>query len=166
MTQRYVFSTPDIGVASTAMAAARAAGIDDDNILLVARSDIELDQIPDHRKEADTDMLPAAARGAGYGAGAGLLAGLVAVAIPPLGITMAGAAAATLAGAAVGGWTSALMGSSMPDPVRQQFEDRIEAGNVLLVIDADESILEAAERQIVTAGAKRLPFESIPATLP
>lgn len=165
MTQRYVFSTPDISVASNAMAAARAAGIDDDKILLVARSDIELEQIPDQRKEADTDMLPAAARGAGYGAGAGLLAGLIAVAIPPLGITMAGAAAATLAGAAVGSWTSALMGSSMPDPVRQQFEERIAAGNILLIIDAEEETLNSAEPQIVNAGAERLPFESISATL-
>ena len=46
----------------------------DDDILLVARSDIELEAIPDDRKEADSDMLPAAARGAGMGAGAGLLA--------------------------------------------------------------------------------------------
>lgn len=158
MNQRHVFSTPDIGTASRALAAARAAGIDDDDLLLVARSDIELEKVPDHRKQADTDMLPAAGRGAGYGAGAGLLAGLVAVAIPPLGVTMAGAAAATLAGAAVGGWTSALVGSSLPDPVRQEFHDQIEAGKILLVVDGEEDTLEAANRQIVNAGAKRLPF--------
>lgn len=158
MTHRHVFSTPDIDVASQAMAAARAAGVEDHRILLVARSDIELEQIPDQRKEADTDMLPAAARGAGYGAGAGLLAGLVAVAIPPLGVTMAGAAAATLAGAAIGTWTSALVGSSIPDPVRQKFHDRIEAGNILLVVDGPEDVLDAAEATIVNAGAERLPF--------
>ena len=158
MSHRYVFSTPDITAATRAMGVARAAGIEDQHILLVARSDIQLEQIPDHRKEADTDMLPAAARGAGYGAGAGLLAGLIAVAIPPLGITMAGAAAATLAGAAVGGWTSALVGSSIPDPVRRKFEDRIEAGQILLVVDGTEAVLQAAEARIVNAGAERLPF--------
>lgn len=158
MTERHVFSTPDISTASQVMAAARAGGIEDDNILLVARSDIELEHIPDQRKEADTDMLPAAARGAGYGAGAGLLAGLAVVAIPPLGITLAGAAAATLAGAAMGGWISALMGSSMPDPVRQQFEERIEAGQILVILDGEEDVLEAAEPGIVNAGGERLPF--------
>lgn len=158
MTERHVFSTPDINTAAQVMAAARAAGIKDDNILLVARSDIELEQVPDQRKEADTDMLPAAARGAGYGAGAGLLAGLIAVAIPPVGITMAGAAAATLAGAAVGGWISALMGSSLPDPVRQQFEERIEAGQILVILDGEAEVLEAAEPAIVKAGGERLPF--------
>ncbi|KIQ96407.1 hypothetical protein [Lysobacter sp. A03] len=158
MTERHVFCTPDINTASQVMAAARSAGVEDDNILLVARSDIELEQIPDQRKQADTDMLPAAARGVGYGAGAGLLAGLIAVAIPPVGITMAGAAAATLAGGAVGGWISALMGSSLPDPVRQQFEERIEAGQILVILDGDEDVLEAAEPAIVSAGGNRLPF--------
>lgn len=166
MIQRYVFSTPNIDIAREAMSAARAGGIDDDHLLLVARSDIELEQIPDHRKQADTGMLPAAARGAGYGAGAGLLAGLVAVAIPPLGITLAGAAAVAVASTAVGSWASALMGSSMPDPVREQFEERIEAGKILLIIDAEEEILEAAEPEIVNAGAERLPFESSFAQLP
>src|SRR5690606_35193174 len=126
MKTRHVYTTPDLPAAQKVMGAARSAGVADDDILLVARSDIELQAVPDHRKEADSDMLPAAARGAGMGAGAGLLAGLVAVAIPPLGVTLAGAAATTIAGAAVGSWSAALMGSSLPDPVRQRFQDRID----------------------------------------
>src|SRR5690606_6776415 len=90
MKTSHVYTTPDLPAAQKVMAAARSAGVADDDILLVARSDIELDAVPDDRKEADSDMLPAAARGAGMGAGAGLLAGLVAVAIPPLGVTLVG----------------------------------------------------------------------------
>ena len=142
------------------MDAARAAGIPDDDILLVARSDIEVDSIPNERKEADTDLMPAAVRGAGYGAGAGLIAGLVAVAIPPLGVTIAGAAAATVAGAVVGCWASALVGSSLPDPIRRKFHDEIEAGNILVVVDGDKQLLTAAEPRIVSAGAVPLPFEA------
>lgn len=160
MKTRHVYTTPDLPAARKAVAAARSAGIDDNDILLVARSDIELDAVPDDRKEADSDMLPAAARGAGLGAGAGLLAGLVAVAIPPLGVTLAGAAATTLAGAAVGSWSAALMGSSLPDPVRRRFEARIEAGEVLVVVDATEATLKSADPQIASAGGVRLPFEA------
>lgn len=160
MKTRHVYTTPDLPAAREAVAAARSAGIDDNDILLVARSDIELDAVPDDRKEADSDMLPAAARGAGLGAGAGLLAGLVAVAIPPLGVTLAGAAATTLAGAAVGSWSAALMGSSLPDPVRRRFEARIEAGEVLVVVDATAAALESADPQIASAGGVRLPFEA------
>ena len=160
MKLRHVFITPDLPTAEAAIRAARDAGVEDDDLLLVARSDVEMDDIPDDRKEADTDMLPAAVRGAGYGAGAGLLAGLVAVAIPPLGITLAGAGAATVAGAAVGSWASALMGSSLPDPIRRKFHDEIEAGNILVVVDGTDELLAVAEPRIVSAGARPLPFEA------
>ena len=142
------------------MVAARSAGIEDNDLLLVARSDIELQSIPDDRKEADTDMLPAALRGAGYGGTAGVLAGLVAVVVPAVGLTLAGAAAMGLAGAMIGTWSSALMGSALPDPIRVKFEDDIQAGRILLLVDGTEDLLIRAESGIVRAGAVRLPFES------
>ena len=160
MKLRHVFSTPDLPTAQRALEAARDGGVLDDDILLVARSDIEIESIPDERKEADTDLMPAAARGAGYGAGAGLLAGLVAVAIPPLGVTMAGAAAATVAGAVVGCWASAWIGSALPDPIRRKFHDQIDAGNILVVVDADKDLLTRVEPRVVAAGATTLPYET------
>lgn len=160
---RHVFSTPDLKTADAVVRSARDAGMEEDCILLVARSDIELEAIPDAHKEADTDMLPAAARGAGLGAGAGLLAGLVAVAVPPLGVTLAGAAAASVAGALVGSWSSALMGSSLPDPVRQKFHERIENGEILVVLDASDEQLAQVEPRVVSAGAVRLPFHALSA---
>lgn len=128
MKLRHVFSTPDLSTAHAAMVAARGAGVANDDLSLVARSDIELSAIPDDRKEADTDMLPAALRGAGIGGAAGLAAGLLAVVATPIGLTLAGAAAATVAGAAIGTWASALMGSALPDPVRAQFVTRSRPG--------------------------------------
>ncbi|MDQ3617310.1 MAG: hypothetical protein M3374_01050 [Pseudomonadota bacterium] len=160
MKTRHVFSTPDLTTAQAAMAAARGAGVHDDDILLIARSDIELDVIPDERKEADTDFMPAALRGAGYGGAAGLLAGLVAVVVTPIGLTLAGAAAATVGGALVGCWASALVGSSLPDPIRAKFDDEIKAGNILVVIDGDKTLLDAATPRLVDSGARLLPFEA------
>lgn len=161
MKTRHVYSTPDLTTAAAAMAAARSAGIEDTDLLLVARSDIELESVPDSRKQADTDMMPAAVRGAGYGGAAGLLVGLVAVVVPAVGITLAGAAAVGFAGAMLGTWTSALMGSSLPDPVRVKFEDEIEAGRILLLVDGSEHALADAEPAILRAGATSLPFESL-----
>lgn len=165
MKTRHVFSTPDLDTAQAAMEAARGAGIHDDDLLLVARSDIELDTIPNERKEADSDFIPAALRGAGFGGAAGLLAGLVAVVVTPIGLTLAGAGAVTLAGALVGGWASALVGSSLPDPVRRKFHDEIEAGRILLVIDATRDCLLTAEPAITRAGATVLPYEATTALI-
>ncbi|MGO4222817.1 hypothetical protein AB4Y64_13315 [Lysobacter sp. TAF61] len=160
MKMRHVFSTPDLDTAQTVMNTARSSGIDDHDILLVARSDIELEGIPNERKEADTDLMPAAMRGAGYGGAAGLLAGLAAVVLTPIGLTLAGAAAATVAGAAVGCWASALVGSSIPDPIRRKFDAEIQAGRILVVLDGKKEFLDALEPTLIASGATPLPWES------
>ncbi|WP_396616600.1 hypothetical protein ACHZ97_02825 [Lysobacter soli] len=160
MKVRHVFSTPDLATAQAVMNAARGAGVHDDDILLVARSDIELDAIPNEYKEADTDLIPAAMRGAGYGGAAGLLAGLAAIVITPIGLTLAGAAAAAVAGALVGSWASALVGSSLPDPIRRKFDDEIQAGRILVVLDGDKDFLDGTENIITGAGGTHLPYES------
>lgn len=165
MKTRHVFSTLDLVSAQAAMDAAREAGIDDHDILLIARSDIELESIPNERKEADTDLMPAALRGAGYGGAAGLLAGLAAVVITPIGLTLAGAAAAAAAGAMVGCWASALMGSALPDPIRRKFDAHIRAGRILVLIDGDREVLARAEARVLAnvADAQVLPFDALKA---
>ncbi|HEY1141356.1 MAG TPA: hypothetical protein VGE88_14310 [Lysobacter sp.] len=160
MKVRHVFSTPDLPTAQAVMNAARGAGVHDDDILLVARSDIELEEIPNEFKEADTDLIPAALRGAGYGGAAGLLAGLAAIVITPIGLTLAGAAAAAVAGALVGSWASALVGSSLPDPIRRKFDDEIQAGRILVVLDGDKDVLDRTENIITAAGGTHLPYEA------
>jgi hypothetical protein len=141
------------------MDAARQSGIADEDISLIARSDIEMEAIPDDRKVVEGDFYPAAIRGVTGGAAMGLLAGLVAVAVPPLGLTLAGVAATTLTGAAIGGWATALAGSVVPDPVRRAFEKEIEEGKILVVLDADKETLERAGPPISNTGARNLPFE-------
>lgn len=139
MSRRRIHSAPDLASAEQAIAAARQAGIDDDRLSLVARSDIEVQQVPDDLKQADTDLVPAAARGAGYGAAAGALAGLAAATFPPLGLTLAGALlGGGAAGALVGTWTGAMVGGALPEPERRRYEEQIEAGRVLVVVDAEE----------------------------
>ncbi|MCL1499583.1 hypothetical protein [Xanthomonas nasturtii] len=164
MKLRHVYSTADLDSAQRVLQAARGAGIDNDALSLIARSDIELQDVPDERKDAKTDFLPAAARGAATGGAAGLVAGLVAIAVPPIGLTLAGAGVMALAGALVGSWSSALIGATVPDPVRRQFEDEIQAGRVLVIVDAEQAALQDAEPAMVAAGATPLPYEAASAT--
>ncbi len=159
MKVRRVYSTSSLPAAQTAIRDVRDAGIDDDDISLIARSDIELERVPEHQKEASTDFKHAALRGAGLGGATGLLAGLAAVAFPPLGLTIAGVALTTLGGAAVGTWASSLVGASLPDPIRRRFESEIEAGRILVVIDGEGDALERAEAALAAAGAVHLPYE-------
>ncbi|MCX7514271.1 hypothetical protein [Frateuria sp. STR12] len=162
MKTRCVFSTTDLAAARAAMAAARQAGIPDDDISLIAREDIELQHIPDHLMVGRTDFYPAAARGAACGGGTGVLLGLIAVAVPPLGVTLAGATAIALAGAAVGCWTGALVGTDVPDAVHRKFKGDIEAGRILVVIDATRERLAAACPSLLATGARHLPLHAHP----
>ncbi len=157
--KRRVLSAPDIQVAEQALAAAIGAGIAADDTALVAHSDIEMALIPDSQKESTpTDFIPAALRGAAGGGAVGLLGGLVAVAIPTMGVTLAGAGLIALVGAAVGTWSGALAGSTVPSSVRRDYEQEIEAGRVLVVLESgDEAVLENASRAAAAAGARELP---------
>jgi len=157
---RHVFRTQDVAQARNAVLALREQGLEVDDISLVARSDIELERVPDGLKEADSDFRPAAMRGIGVGGATGLLAGLAAVAFTPLGITLAGAAALGAMGALVGGWASALMGSALPDPVRQQFDDEISAGRILVLVDADDATQARVTAALAAIGVHRLDYEA------
>jgi len=160
MKTRRIYATPNLAAAQAALGAACDAGIDRDRLSLIARSDIEMEAVPDDLREAHTDAIPAALRGAAGGGAVGLVAGLVAVAVPPLGITLAGAGLMAAIGALVGSWSSALVGASVPDPVRRRFESAIEAGQILLVVDAEDAELERVEPAVVRAGATPLPYEA------
>jgi hypothetical protein len=162
MKTRCVFSTPDLATARAAMVAARQAGVPDDDISLIAREDIALEQVPDHRMMGGTDFYPAAARGVACGGGAGVLLGLIAIAFPPLGVTFAGAAAIALAGAAVGCWTGALVGTDVPDAVHRKFKDEIASGRILVVLDASKDRLAVAGPAVLATGARHMPLHAHP----
>lgn len=161
MKTRRVFSTPDLITARAAIQAARDAGIRDDDISLVARSDIEVGHIPNRRKEADSDFVPAALRGTLFGGVAGLVAGAICVLLfPSIGINWTGAGLVALAGALIGTFASALVGSSLPDPVRQKFDGEIKAGRILVLVDGADELLPAVEAAVTRTGAMSLPFET------
>jgi hypothetical protein len=164
MKTRRIYATPNLAAAQAALAAARDTGIERDALSLIARSDIEMEAVSDDLREAHTDTIPAALRGAAGGGAVGLVAGLIAVAVPPLGITLAGAGLMAGIGALVGSWSSALVGASVPDPVRRRFEEVIEAGQILLVVDADDGAqLQRAEAAVLGAGATPLPYDELTA---
>ncbi|GAB6195914.1 hypothetical protein [Lysobacter xanthus] len=159
MKTRHVYSTIDLDMARAAMNAARGVGVPEDGLMLVARSDIELDAISNEHKQADSDSMPAAIKGVVSGGATGFLLGLAAIVLAPVGLTLAGAGIAALAGAGIGGMASTIFGSALPDPVRQKFDDEIKAGRILLVTDTDDATESLARPAIESTGAVKLPFE-------
>jgi hypothetical protein len=56
--RRHVFSTANVDQAAQAMAQARQAGMTNSDISLIAREDIEREQLPDERNEGASDFYP------------------------------------------------------------------------------------------------------------
>ncbi|KFN50173.1 hypothetical protein [Arenimonas composti] len=159
MKRKHVYLTDDLEQAREAISAARRAGVLDDDIVLIARNDIEMEVLPENRRSADTDFQPAAVKGAMTGGSVGIVAGLVAMVIPPLGVTVAGAAAIAALGAVTGTWASSLIGSALPDPIRRRFDDEIQAGRILVVVDIPDESLALVDAEVQRTGASQLPFE-------
>ena len=135
----YAFDSAD--VARMSIPTLVNAGIPEQDISLMAKTDIQANRIPHRFLDASTDFAPALARGAAIGGVTGLVAGLIVTSIPAFGFDSGSLVmlAFLVIGILVGGWSSALMGSALSDEVRQKFDDEIEAGRTLLVIDVKKS---------------------------
>jgi hypothetical protein len=160
MKKRHVFAAPTVPVAESIVQTVRRHGIEDKFIRLEARSDIEIKRIDEDRLNVSMDFIPAAWHGTLWGALAGFVAGLTAMYIPFFGVSLGGAAVLGVVGALVGTWASVLMGSALPDEVRRTFQDEIDAGRILVVVDAEPEEFVSVEGAIAEAGGVRLPFES------
>lgn len=158
MKTRHVYLMRDLPGAEDAVSRLRDDGIPEHDIAMVARADIEMTQVPDDYRNASTDFMPAALRGALGGGSVGMLAGLIGLAVPAIGITVAGAAAIALIGAATGAWALALVGSALPDPIRRRFEHEIEAGRILLIVDTTDATHPGVHQRLIAAGAEPLAF--------
>jgi len=139
--KRYVYAFDSVDAAQPAIDALLGAKITEDHISLIARPDIQSHAIAANYLECSMDFAPAIVRGAALGGAIGLMAGIVMMMIPAAGIAAnVSVLLAFLAGGAViGAWSSAIVGSSIPDPIRRRFEDEIERGRVLLIVDGKGS---------------------------
>ena len=132
----------------------RGIGLKDECIALAARHDIELERLPDKFVDETTDINDGFKRGVALGASTGLVAGLVAASIPTFGVTLGGAALVGLVGAVLGGWSSALAGTTVPSELRREFEAEIESGRVILGIRIPHGCEAEVERVMQGLGAE------------
>lgn len=152
---KLVYSLDSADSALEAIRRLRALDVPDKCISLIARSDIELEQIPDRFVTDSTDFGPAVARGAALGGTMGAVAGLIVASFPFFGIALGGGALLlATAGAAVGAWSSALMGAATPNEVRRHFEDEVERGRVLLAVDTNDETRPVVEEALETMGER------------
>lgn len=115
-------------------------GIKESHIYAVAGPDTAMAGLPDGGPE-DDDFLPAFERGVAMGGATGMLAGLLAMAIPPAGIVVGGGAVLLfgMMGGSLGGLLTGMAGAAFPNTRLKKFEDEIQAGRILILVDVPRS---------------------------
>jgi hypothetical protein len=131
---------PDVNMAHRVVDRLLAAGVEWSDIHILANPNISLDELPDADLPQKSDLLPALARGTAVGGLVGMVAGLVALSLPPAGVVIAGGAllGTTIGGAGIGAWAAALVGVSVPNSQLEQYEDAINRGELLLLVDTPQ----------------------------
>lgn len=136
-----VFSSYEAAV--DAIEELKQKGYRSDEISVIAKDRDDVEDVTDETgTKAPEGLATGAATGGILGGTAGLLAGLGALAIPGIGpILAAGPIAATLTGAAVGasagGLVGGLIGLGIPEEEAKRYDDYIDNGRILVLVDAD-----------------------------
>ncbi|WP_434112453.1 DUF1269 domain-containing protein [Methylocaldum sp. GT1TLB] len=144
--RRIYFLVPNIEITKKIVDELLLARIEERHIHVLAKRGTPLEDLPEATFLQKTDFLPALEQGVALGGATGLLAGLVAIALPT-GLVLGGGAlfAITLAGAGVGGLMSSMVGSSIGNRRIEQFQEAMEKGEFLLMIDVPRDRVEEIE---------------------
>jgi hypothetical protein len=144
--RRIYFLVPNIETTKNIVDELLLARIDERHIHVLAKRGTPLEDLPEATFLQKTDFIPALEQGLALGGATGLLAGLVAIALPT-GLVLGGGAlfAITLAGAGVGALMSSMVGSSIGNRRIEQFQEAMERGEFLLMVDVPRDRVEEIE---------------------
>ena len=148
--RRIYFLLPNVYSAQTIINELLLLRVEWRHVHVIANHNVPLEDLPEATLAQRSDLLPALARGAAMGGLTGTLAGLVALAFPPAGLTIAGGAvvAITLCGAGFGAWTATMIGVDVPNTRLKRFEQAIEKGELLMMVDVAKDRVEEIEEVI------------------
>lgn len=150
--RRLYFLVPDIGSARKIVNELLLARIEERRIHVLAKRNTPMEDLPEASLLQKSDFIPAVERGLALGGGTGTLAGLVAISLPAAGPVIAGGIllATALAGAGVGAWIGGMVGMNVGNTRLKKFEDAIENGKFLMMVDVPRERVEAITQMIRT----------------
>jgi len=124
----------------------QSAGFANDQVSVIARDENVSRQVADDTgTEAEEGAVAGAVTGGILGGVAALIAGASAVAIPGVGLAIGGPIAAAIAGAAGGGLIGGLIGMGIPEDEAKHYNERLEAGDIVVSVVAGDRETEARE---------------------
>lgn len=146
--RRLYFLLPNLETTKKVVDELLLARIEDRHIHIVAKEGTPLEDLPEASFQSDVG--PAIEQGLALGGVAGILAGLVAITFPPAGWVLGGGAVLALGvlGAGMGSFYSAMIGLDVEDRRIQKFNDAIESGELLMLVDVPKKRVHEIEDMI------------------
>lgn len=146
--RRIYFLVPDIAITHKIVDELKSEGIEERHIHILAKRDTPLEGLPEAGVTIKTDFLAAAERGAALGGSTGVLAGLVALRFAGFAIAGGPLLGVLLVGATIGSLMGGLSGMNSGNSRLRQFEEAIEAGQLLVLIDINKNEIDEISRLI------------------
>jgi hypothetical protein len=155
MRRRLYYMLPNVTTARAELDELLLARIEERHIRFMAKDGTLPDDMPDCSFLLKTDLIHGAQLGVIIGAIVGLCAGIFLVMFPPEGLTLRTATIllVALGGALFGGWASGMNAAAIPNKKLEQYAERIEQGQVLMMVDVPVRRMKEIEEMI----AKRHP---------
>jgi hypothetical protein len=146
--RRLCFLVPDVKSAHGVVDDLRAKGIADSNLYVIAREGTPLGDLPDAGLIETSDFYSELKRGLAVGGTIGVIGGLIAMRVA--GAVIGGGAVLLfgLIGAGVNGLLAAIAGAAFPNSRLAKFEAAVDAGHVLVAVDATPEQVADVERII------------------
>jgi hypothetical protein len=163
--KRIYFLVPDIAMTHKIVDELRSEGIEDRHIHILAKRDTPLQDIPEAGVSLKTDFIPALERGAALGGTTGLLAGLVGLRFAGFAIAGGPVLGLIMAGATIGSLMGGLAGMNSGNSRLKRFEQAIEQGELLVLLDISKDRIEAISK-LITKHHPEAVFEGIEPLLP
>ena len=147
--RRIYFLAPNIEISKKIVDELLLARIEERRIHVLAKRGTPMENLPEAGYMQKTDFVPALEQGLALGGVIGLVAGLVAVALP-VGPVLAGGVvlATSLGGAGAGALISSMVGSSIGNRRIKQFEEDMEKGKFLFMIDVPKDRVEEIQELV------------------
>ena len=157
--RRLYFLVPDIATGKKVVDELLLAHIDWKHIHVVAKRGTPLEDLPEASYWQKSDIIPAMLRAVPIGGATGMLCGLVALAINPALVVAGGGVllATSFAGAGVGVYLGGMVGLNVGNTRLKAFEQAIERGELLAIVDVPRERVEEIGERIRKAHPKAEP---------